>query len=105
MREYFIELIKKARMASPTDKLQIEADLALVAKELLKSFGGTTGGQQQWRPLCHRQTDHDDYRSSSIFPSPRDHCLTDSQRSNALFQDWQRLPFYKDEVVEWIAKL
>jgi hypothetical protein len=55
MREYFIELIKKARTASPTDKLQIERDLALIVKELLKPFWGTAGGQQQWSPLSHRQ--------------------------------------------------
>jgi hypothetical protein len=40
MREYFIELIKNARTASPTEKLQIEADLALIVKELLKPFWG-----------------------------------------------------------------
>jgi hypothetical protein len=50
MREYFIELIKKARTASPTEKLQIGADLALIVKELLKPFWGTIGGQQQWSP-------------------------------------------------------
>jgi hypothetical protein len=50
MREYFIELIKKARTASPTEKLQIEADLALIVKELLKPFSGHNGGQQQSSP-------------------------------------------------------
>jgi hypothetical protein len=64
MREYFIELIKKARTASPTEKLQIEADLALIEKELLKPFWGTIGVSSNGARLCHRQTDHDDYRSS-----------------------------------------
>jgi hypothetical protein len=35
MREQFIELIKKARTASPTEKLQIEVALSLVIDELL----------------------------------------------------------------------
>ena len=65
MREYFIELIKKARTASPTEKLQIEEDLALIVRELLKPFWGRTGGQQRWSPPCHRQADHDDYRSGA----------------------------------------
>jgi hypothetical protein len=64
MREYFIELIKKARTASPTEKLQIEADLALIVKELRKPFWGTTGVSSNGAPLCHRQTD-DDYRSGA----------------------------------------
>lgn len=53
MREYFIELFKKARTASPTEKLQIEADLALIVKELLKPFWGTTGVRSNGAPLCH----------------------------------------------------
>jgi hypothetical protein len=94
MREYFIELIKKARTASPTEKLEIEADLALIVKELLRRSGAQLGLSSNGAPLCHRQTDHDDYRSSSVFPSPRGHCPpTDTPRSNALFQDWQRLSF------------
>ena len=35
LREQFIELIKKARRASPSEKLQIEVALSLVVKELL----------------------------------------------------------------------
>ena len=35
LREQFIELIKKARRASPTEKLQIEVALSLVIDELL----------------------------------------------------------------------
>jgi hypothetical protein len=35
MPEQFIELIKKARTASPTEKLQIEVALSLVVVELL----------------------------------------------------------------------
>jgi hypothetical protein len=34
-REQFVELIKKARTASATEKLQIEIALSLVANELL----------------------------------------------------------------------
>jgi hypothetical protein len=35
MREQFVELIKKARTASPAEKLQIEVALSLVVDELL----------------------------------------------------------------------
>jgi hypothetical protein len=35
MRTKFIELIKKARTASPTEKLQIEIALSLVINKLL----------------------------------------------------------------------
>jgi len=35
MRERFVELIKKARTASPIEKLAIEADLSLIIKQLL----------------------------------------------------------------------
>jgi hypothetical protein len=35
MRERFVELFKKAREASPIEKLAIEADLALIINELL----------------------------------------------------------------------
>ena len=35
LREQFIELIKKARRASPTEKVQIEVALSLVIEKLL----------------------------------------------------------------------
>jgi hypothetical protein len=50
MREYFIELIKKARTASPTEKLQIEADLTLIVRELLKPFWGKNWGSAAMEP-------------------------------------------------------
>jgi excisionase family DNA binding protein len=105
MREYFIELIKKARTASPTEKLQIEADLALIVKELLKPFSAHNGGAAPMEPRY--ATPRWIMTTTEVAQYFQIHAATVHRliRRGQIpcFKIGSDYRFYKDDIDEWIA--
>jgi excisionase family DNA binding protein len=103
MREYFIELIKKARKASPTEKLQIEADLSLAVEELLQPYLTEMQGSVSMKPLRRLMTTSEvaqyfQIRTATVYKLIR-------LGQMPCFKMGSGYRFYKDEVDEWIADL